>query len=220
GQVIDCTGTAGGNALPGTACNDNNPNTGNDTWNSNCQCIGQLAQEIDCAGVAGGTAVQDECGNCWSANIIVVPAPDSDGDGVIDCEDYCPDTYNTIQQDFDGDGVGDPCDNCPWVYNPDQENTTGSISGDACQQMPTGIDEVDSEHALVFMPNPTLGQVGVRCTIPGARSLRFHDATGRLAHLASIEHQMDLEFLLPGVYIVVALDAEGRPLAQTRLVRQ
>ncbi|MCB0765356.1 MAG: fibronectin type III domain-containing protein, partial [Flavobacteriales bacterium] len=37
----DCLGNAGGSALPGTACNDNNASTGNDTWNANCQCIGQ-----------------------------------------------------------------------------------------------------------------------------------------------------------------------------------
>ncbi|MBX2977648.1 MAG: hypothetical protein KF905_00005, partial [Flavobacteriales bacterium] len=50
----DCLGVAGGSALPGTACNDNNPNTGNDTWNNNCQCVGQV---IDCLGVPGGSAL-------------------------------------------------------------------------------------------------------------------------------------------------------------------
>ena len=152
--------------------------------------------------------------------MIVVPAPDTDGDGIPDCDDPCPETFDPLQQDFDGDGVGDACDNCPWVYNPDQTDSMGTGTGDACQQLPTGMQDVEAGRSLVFMPNPTLGQVGVRCTIPGARSLRFHDATGRLAHITNIEHQLDLEVLLPGVYIVVALDAEGRPLAQTRLVRQ
>jgi hypothetical protein len=52
--LIDCEGVAGGSALPGTACNDGLATTGNDTWNSNCQCVGQL---IDCEGVAGGAAL-------------------------------------------------------------------------------------------------------------------------------------------------------------------
>jgi hypothetical protein len=65
-----------------------------------------------------------------------------------------------------------------------------------------------------------LGQVGVQCTIPAARTLRFHDATGRSVLITAIEERLDLERLLPGVYLVVAQDAEGRPLAQTRLVRQ
>lgn len=35
---------------------------------------------------------------------------DSDGDGVPDSEDNCPDDINRDQQDTDGDGVGDVCD--------------------------------------------------------------------------------------------------------------
>ena len=48
-------GTCGcGNAEPGTACNDGNPNTGNDVVNASCQCLGT---PLDCAGVPGGPAV-------------------------------------------------------------------------------------------------------------------------------------------------------------------
>jgi hypothetical protein len=36
--------------------------------------------------------------------------PDSDGDGVPDPSDNCPETPNPGQQDSDGDGVGDACD--------------------------------------------------------------------------------------------------------------
>jgi len=50
----DCAGVNNGTALPGTPCNDNNANTGNDTWNANCQCVGQL---LDCVGTPGGTVL-------------------------------------------------------------------------------------------------------------------------------------------------------------------
>ncbi|MBS1582747.1 MAG: hypothetical protein JST66_11160, partial [Bacteroidetes bacterium] len=50
----DCLGVPGGTAQPGTACDDGNAATGNDTWNANCVCVGQT---IDCAGVPGGTAL-------------------------------------------------------------------------------------------------------------------------------------------------------------------
>ena len=50
----DCMGMNNGPALPGTSCNDANADTGNDTWNANCSCLGQL---LDCAGTPGGTAV-------------------------------------------------------------------------------------------------------------------------------------------------------------------
>jgi hypothetical protein len=35
---------------------------------------------------------------------------DFDGDGVLDSEDNCPNTYNPDQLDLDGDGIGDVCD--------------------------------------------------------------------------------------------------------------
>lgn len=45
---------------------------------------------------------------------------DSDGDGIADEDDNCPDTFNPIrpldgdaQADADGDGIGDSCDLCP-----------------------------------------------------------------------------------------------------------
>jgi PKD repeat protein len=36
----DCEGTLGGSALPGTACDDGDPNTYFDTWSPGCQCFG------------------------------------------------------------------------------------------------------------------------------------------------------------------------------------
>lgn len=38
---LDCAGTPNGSALPGTACNDGDPTTVNDTWTNDCQCQGQ-----------------------------------------------------------------------------------------------------------------------------------------------------------------------------------
>lgn len=43
-QPNDCLGVPGGPALPGTPCNDNDPNTVNDTWNANCICAGTAVQ--------------------------------------------------------------------------------------------------------------------------------------------------------------------------------
>jgi len=38
---------------------------------------------------------------------------DTDGDGVCDPDDTCPDDPNPDQEDADGDAVGDVCDDCP-----------------------------------------------------------------------------------------------------------
>lgn len=35
---------------------------------------------------------------------------DSDGDGIGDAVDNCPEVANTTQSDEDGDGIGDDCD--------------------------------------------------------------------------------------------------------------
>ena len=70
---------------------------------------------------------------------------DSDGDGVPDSVDNCPDTPNADQADNDRDGRGDACDpdddndqiadqndNCPTTANPDQRDTDHDGQGDAC----------------------------------------------------------------------------------------
>ncbi|MEZ4897561.1 MAG: LamG-like jellyroll fold domain-containing protein [Saprospiraceae bacterium] len=38
---------------------------------------------------------------------------DMDADGIVDCIDNCPTTFNPLQKDSDCDGVGDVCDVCP-----------------------------------------------------------------------------------------------------------
>ena len=57
---------------------------------------------------------------------------DTDGDGVNDALDNCPNDANAGQADGDGDGHGDVCDNCPGNANPGQEDGDEDGSGDAC----------------------------------------------------------------------------------------
>src|SRR5437867_1888611 len=59
-------------------------------------------------------------------------AADNDGDGLSDCEDNCPFTFNADQRDTDGDGIGELCDNCPLVPNPRQADGDFDGIGDAC----------------------------------------------------------------------------------------
>jgi hypothetical protein len=88
---------------------------------------------------------------------------DTDGDGIPDCRDNCPNTPNPDQLDSDGDGVGDACDpcssndpdgdnvcvndNCPFVFNPDQADTDGDGVGDACDNCPSvpNPDQTDTD---------------------------------------------------------------------------
>ena len=45
-------------------------------------------------------------------------AGDSDGDGVSDGDDNCPNIFNPQQGDLDEDGTGDSCDECPYAEDP------------------------------------------------------------------------------------------------------
>ena len=61
---------------------------------------------------------------------------DSDGDGVPNDSDNCPDTYNPDQNDVDADGIGDLCDNCLNTSNPDQNDIDADSVGDECDNCP------------------------------------------------------------------------------------
>ena len=80
---------------------------------------------------------RDTLGNFAEArggfNIVLANfAVDTDGDGVADENDNCPDIPNVSQGDRDEDDVGDVCDNCPDDFNPDQADGDGNGVGDVC----------------------------------------------------------------------------------------
>lgn len=64
----------------------------------------------------------------------VTPAPDSDGDGVVDGDDNCPLVANPDQDDVDGDWFGDACDTCVVVFDPEQADEDSDGHGDACPE--------------------------------------------------------------------------------------
>jgi hypothetical protein len=68
---------------------------------------------------------------------------DSDGDGLVDAYDNCPNDANPLQEDGDSDGVGDPCDNCPDNANPVQEDIDGDGIGDICETLRTWMVRID-----------------------------------------------------------------------------
>ncbi len=61
---------------------------------------------------------------------------DSDGDGIPDANDNCPNVPNVNQADTDHDGMGDACDNCPNNCNVQQLDADGDGIGDVCDPDP------------------------------------------------------------------------------------
>jgi len=81
---------------------------------------------------------------------------DSDGDGILDSLDNCPDTANADQLDTDVDGVGDVCDIC--ADFDDTIDTDNDGIPDGCDLTPTGDDDNDGiDNAVdncIATPNP------------------------------------------------------------------
>jgi MYXO-CTERM domain-containing protein len=57
---------------------------------------------------------------------------DSDGDGVPDSRDNCPQVSNANQLNQDDDPQGDLCDNCISTTNRNQSDLDGDGEGDVC----------------------------------------------------------------------------------------
>ena len=60
---------------------------------------------------------------------------DSDGDGVLNTNDNCPQDPNPRQEDFDGDKVGNACDLCPLTP------AGAGVDKDGC----TLLDDIDKQ---------------------------------------------------------------------------
>ncbi len=85
------------------------------------------------------------CDASLPPNLAKAPMVDTDGDGVDNSVDNCPNNFNPCQENVDGDAFGDACDpdidndgdlnaadNCPYVANANQANADGDQFGDAC----------------------------------------------------------------------------------------
>lgn len=86
-------------------------------------------------GLVFHSVVADNLGNVVQTDPEVAgEVKDTDGDGVADFLDTCPDVFNPDQVmiDADHDGVDDVCDNCLNNYNPDQNDWDNDGEGDDC----------------------------------------------------------------------------------------
>ena len=121
------------------------------TWASNTTAHNDLTT----GGICGFADFCDE-GDDATYDCPQAAETDSDGDGVPDDEDNCPDARNADQADADGDDIGDVCDsyegdnstdddddgiansqdNCPAAANEDQADQDNDGLGDACDNCP------------------------------------------------------------------------------------
>ncbi len=89
------------------------------------------------------TADDGNGGSCTQVITVYVTDNDADNDGLVDCQDSCP---NDPTNDADNDGICGQSDNCPVTANPDQTDSDCDGVGDACDVCPGGNDAVDNNN--------------------------------------------------------------------------
>ena len=148
GNCVDC--------LNNTHCNNGDFCDGVETCNTTTKtclsgaapcALGQACDEgtDTCESDSDGDGVpnaQDQCPNT-PPGIIVGPDGcelDSDDDGVIDSLDNCVNDANPGQEDADDDGVGNVCDNCLNDPNSTQDDSDDDGFGNACDECAVNAD--------------------------------------------------------------------------------
>lgn len=154
-------------------------------------------------------------------------ATDSDNDRVLDADDNCKQTPNTLQENEDADALGDACDPCPIFVTWGPGNSLdanidgdGDGVGDGCDPNPNQ----NTERALLFegfnaMPTNTV-QTGVANAITYSGGRATAGVTGNeTASLAFIVPGFDSSRQIyvftretPLAYSVVTLMASGAAL--------
>lgn len=98
--------------------------------------------------------------------LVAPPDPDTDGDGVPNADDNCPDLQNPEQTDTDLDAHGDACDadddndgvtdagdDCPFLSNPGQIDLDGDGLGDPCDEDLDGDGHLNAADNCPASPN-------------------------------------------------------------------
>jgi len=183
----DCLGVPGGTALPGSPCDDGNPETENDVYQADCSCAGQVVQAADCLGVPGGTALPgtpcddgdpNTTGDVYLADCSCAGAPSLDCLGVpggtalpgTPCDDGNPDTENDVYgQDCSCAGTdtggGGPCISISVPFAEQYACTGGEICVEATitDQGPNDVMAYIVHTSPAPTPETIVGQ-GTDCT--------------------------------------------------------
>ncbi|SMP20212.1 Por secretion system C-terminal sorting domain-containing protein [Muriicola jejuensis] len=125
-----------------------------------------------------------------SSTITVTFIPyDSDGDGIPDSEDNCPNNYNPQQEDLDGDGIGDDCD-------PDGDGDGVPNTTDQCLDSAPGaiVDNTGCELFSLPVSNFQVEVASPACTLEGDGAVEIRVLDTQYIYRVTITGRAPLEF--------------------------
>jgi Tol biopolymer transport system component len=106
------------------------------------------------------------------ATVLVIVAPDSDGDGIYDTIDLCPTAPDPAQIDSDGDGAGDAC-----VLTPQGTNVTVQPPDNSGGNTPTTLTFTNvTQKGTTSLATSSGGPgppVGFKLRAPGAQAIYY-----------------------------------------------
>ncbi|MCW1953298.1 MAG: gliding motility-associated C-terminal domain-containing protein [Flavobacteriia bacterium] len=149
----DFTITAPTSTVPGTIVYSSSDLTVATISGNTIQIVGAGTTSI----TATQLAIANKYNSASIATNFIVAVGDTDGDGVLDPFDLCPNTPSgavvnsdgcaASQRDTDSDGINDSLDNCPFVANASQADADGDGVGDVCDNAPNtpNADQADTD---------------------------------------------------------------------------
>ncbi len=101
-----------------------------------------------------GAVLSLPAGREFAGGVYLFSPVDTDGDGIRNLADGCPELFDPAQTDTDGDGRGDPCDNCPAAANRKQLDSDGDGLGDVCDDDDDddGVPDATDNCPLILNP--------------------------------------------------------------------
>ena len=139
----------------------------------------------------------------WNGSSFEVAVIDSDGDGVSDALDNCPDTPNSDQSDIDNDGIGDVCDgddsdgdgvnddidNCKYIPNPNQDDIDEDGVGDVCYYSEILLDKTIS----VFENTELDININLKNNLPDIEEFLTYDFSTYSDYISITERQLSVK---------------------------
>ncbi|GGD40832.1 invasin domain 3-containing protein [Muriicola marianensis] len=127
--------------------------------------------------------------NSTSTVTVTFTPYDSDGDGIPDSDDNCPDSFNPAQEDLDGDGLGDGCD-------PDMDGDGVLNTEDECQASAPGV-AVDARGCEIFtlpVSNYQIEVASPSCTLEGDGAVEIRVQDTQYTYVITISGRTPIQF--------------------------